>query len=647
MNENHFKTRTKLVLGILVILSLLLGMTLAVSAGSESEIIASGSCGNNASWTLDNDGTLTISGTGKTGKLSNLKKKALIKKVVVTPGVAGLADKMFSDCESMKEVVLPDDFKEFGNYTFLNCSSLTTISIPEGVSALPVGVFGGCLSLEEIHIPDTVTSIGGKAFYGCDALKEIDIPDAVNEIGMYAFAFSGLTNIVIPEGVEVLPEETFYCANQLKEITLPNTLTSIEKDAFTGCDNLEEITIPVNVKSIGSSFYPVNGTITFRGNCPALASDCLSGFEGTIYYPRGNDTWNDSTMLDYEGNPTWVAADLPALPSLSKVASSGGFGAAKNAGDTDLLRIYGNNRKETSYAIADQMKAILDVKKFDKIILVSSQNYADAVSASSLAAKEKAPILLADLTDKNYLRNNIAKGGTLYLIGGKDVYSTNYLSSLNEIAKKQGFTVEQIAGKDRYETNKKILDKVGAPLEEIIICTGENVADAVSASATGKPILLVNTKNQKNVESAMAYLKEHVGLNAKVTILGGKNTISDKFVNDLIFVGYTEVNRLAGKDRYETSIMAAKEFFDVSNLHKVSLAWGQNPVDAICGAPLAHLWGSPILLVDETVNPKAYGFLPKDVCVVGFGGPGSFFNRQLTNKAMNCIRAGEITEYKY
>ena len=173
---------------------LLLASLLPVSAFADTT--ASGKCGDNLTWTLDGDGTLTISGTGKMEDyyLSNNDTTApwgencsLIKSVVISDGVTRIGYYAFSGCSSLTSVTIPHGVTSIGDYAFYNCSSLTSVMIPDSVTSIRSCAFEGCSSLESMTIPDSVTSIAYGTFYGCSSLASVTIPDSVRSIGNYAF----------------------------------------------------------------------------------------------------------------------------------------------------------------------------------------------------------------------------------------------------------------------------------------------------------------------------------------------------------------------------------------------------------------------------------------------------------------------------
>lgn len=143
----------------------------AVPLTGRAEI--SGKCGDNLHWTMDDDGTLTISGSGSVwpfayNSLNNIR--SLIKKVVIEPGVTSLGVALFQRCTNLTEVSIPDTVIHTGYSTFSNCISLTDIALPDSVVYLEDGVFEYCHSLTSVTIPESVVSIGARAFSNCSRL---------------------------------------------------------------------------------------------------------------------------------------------------------------------------------------------------------------------------------------------------------------------------------------------------------------------------------------------------------------------------------------------------------------------------------------------------------------------------------------------
>ena len=141
----------------------------------KSKAASSGTCGDNLTWTLDDNGTLTISGTGDMYNYS-------------------IGDSPFSYSSSIKKVVINEGVTRIGEYAFCGCESLTSITIPKSVSSIGSRAFYRCISLVSITIPDSVTSIGDYGFSECTGLTSVIIPDKGINIG--SDVFSGCTSLV-------------------------------------------------------------------------------------------------------------------------------------------------------------------------------------------------------------------------------------------------------------------------------------------------------------------------------------------------------------------------------------------------------------------------------------------------------------------
>lgn len=103
---------------------------------------------------------------------------------------------VFSECERLERVTIPDSITELYTYTFSNCSNLTSISIPSSVTAIHEYAFKGCSSLSSVSIPDRVEEIDRGTFQGCSSLTSVYIPASVLVIGRDAFeGCTSLTDI--------------------------------------------------------------------------------------------------------------------------------------------------------------------------------------------------------------------------------------------------------------------------------------------------------------------------------------------------------------------------------------------------------------------------------------------------------------------
>lgn len=260
-----------------------------------------------------------------------------------------------------------------------------------------------------------------------------------------------------------------------------------------------------------------------------------------------------------------------------------------------ITRIAGDGRCGTAVEAAKELKTTLGIEQYDSIILASGSNFADALAGSYLAAVKDAPILLYkgnnSITMNNeFIRENLSANGTVYLLGGTAAIPASVEEGLKEL----NVQVKRLEGITRYETNLAILEEAGiTPGEEILIATGRNFADSLSASATGKPILLVNGTGTKLSDDQKTFLTQYGG--GKLTILGGNAAVSAELESEL--TAYGTVNRIYGSDRYETSVKIAEEYF--GDVKTVVIASGKNFPDGLSGGPVAYAKGAPMLLTNK------------------------------------------------
>ncbi len=261
-----------------------------------------------------------------------------------------------------------------------------------------------------------------------------------------------------------------------------------------------------------------------------------------------------------------------------------------------LYRYSGKNRYETAIKAADALKEQLGVEKFDSVILACGSNYADALAGSYLATVKNAPILLVDNLQSSidlaqaYINNNLKPNGAIFILGGTGAVPDSAVAGLT------GFTVTRLKGKDRYETNIAILEEAGVTGNEFLVCSGTGFADSLSASAVGKPILLVGASI---MDSQKSYVQSLSG--KEFYIIGGKGAVSLDLESYFSSLGTT--TRIGGSNRFETSANVAKTFFTEPN--KAVLAYAMNFPDGLSGGPLAYAMGGPLLLVSNGFSAKA------------------------------------------
>ncbi len=298
------KNTMKKILFFLTAVMLFVAVALTVSA---AETIDSGFCGDNVSYTLDSEGTLTISGTGDMADYNNYFRydpnpwydnPSLIKMVIIEDGVTGIGDDAFYDCTSLTSVTIPDSVTSIGNSAFLNCTSLTSVTIPDSVTSIGNSAFYGCTSLTTIVIPDSVASIGSSAFGGTVYYNdENNWHDGILYIGNHLIGVDTSVSgtYAIKDGTKTIAGGAFHYCNELTSVAIPDSVTSIGDEAFCNCTSLTSVTIPASVTSIGNSAFYYCTSLTTIVIPDSVASIGNSAFYGTVYYNDENN-WQNGTL---------------------------------------------------------------------------------------------------------------------------------------------------------------------------------------------------------------------------------------------------------------------------------------------------------------------------------------------------------------
>ena len=264
---------------------------------------ATGRCGDSITWTLDDLGNLTLSGSGEmwnNGYDDSPFKDYEIRKATVKYGITSIGESAFLGCRGMTELTLPNSVTSIGGNAFEGCNGLTELILPNSVTSIGNAAFVDCSGLTELILPNSVTSIGDSAFEGCSGLTELILPSSVTSIGDYAFyGCSGLTELTLPNGVRSIGDSAFSGCSGLTELTLPNGVTSIGESAFKNCSGLSKITSLAEIP-------PVCGREVFDGvnktNCKLIVP-----IVSVIAYKQA-EVWNEfSNIRGFSGVEVTVA----------------------------------------------------------------------------------------------------------------------------------------------------------------------------------------------------------------------------------------------------------------------------------------------------------------------------------------------------
>lgn len=287
--------------------------------------------------------------------------------------------------------------------------------------------------------------------------------------------------------------------------------------------------------------------------------------------------------------------------------------ALNSSGQIVPTRIAGKNRYESAAQISREQ-----FTNAKKVIVVNSQKYADALSATTLSDGRYSILYTEKDSLPTATRNEIQRLNPIevYLLGGKQSIS----DGIENILKKYANKVTRIAGKDRYETSAKVAAMSNK--KNIVIASGENFSDPLYASSyaysNNAKILLSSGKTLSR--ETRDYLLRNKSKIGNVTVVGGGKSISSSTVRYIQSVTGKNVGRISGRNRYEGSVKVANSM----NKSKVFIASGEDFADALAISPLAQKLNAPILLSAKgKLDTSVIAFLNnfknsiKDVFIVG------------------------------
>ncbi|AKA70848.1 cell wall-binding repeat-containing protein [Clostridium scatologenes] len=285
---------------------------------------------------------------------------------------------------------------------------------------------------------------------------------------------------------------------------------------------------------------------------------------------------------------TLASSSLIALV-LSTIISTSNVSAVSG----QASRTSGLDRYQTASQIATK-----NWTTSDNVVLVSGEGYADAVSASALAKKLDAPILLTsakslDTNTKQALAT--LKPKNIYIIGGNASVSKEVRDDL-----KTSYTLIELGGSNRYETNAKVAEKLvdlGVNASNVIMVGGEGFSDALSvapvAAAKGE-ILLLGMNDTNYIKSITDFINKN---NSKVTVVG-----TSYVINEATFTAVKANERIdGGLDRFDTNLKVLNSFKEDLKMDKayIANASGDGYADALVASALAGKYASPLVLVDK------------------------------------------------
>jgi len=259
------------------------------------------------------------------------------------------AHNLYLNGKLVTDLVIPDTVTEIKQFAFYGYSKLTSITIPDGVTSIGERAFYGCSGLTSITIPDEVTSIGESAFDGCRGIKSIAIPKNIKRISYAAFAncmnlktvnwnaiectkvgstiiniwpgCDNLTEVIIGQNVKSIPRNAFLDC-EITNLNIPDSVTNIEPGAFWDCSRyLLDITVSSN-----NPIYHVINNCLIEKTTKTLILGC-----------KNSDVPTDGSVTNIA---TYAFSNCSGLTSITIPASVTSIGYNAFSGCNDLKEVH-------------------------------------------------------------------------------------------------------------------------------------------------------------------------------------------------------------------------------------------------------------------------------------------------------------------
>lgn len=175
-----------------ILLAVIISFTIIVPVSAD--ILHSGNCGDNVTYTVDDEYNLTISGDGRMDDYVNVIDNNIpwkdyrknIQYAEIGSGVSSIGTFAFANCFNLNNIGIPETVSEIGSRAF-GWTSISNIQLPSALTNISYGLFLDCKSLTTIEIPENVTSIQERAFEGCTSLQSIRLHKNITKIEENAF----------------------------------------------------------------------------------------------------------------------------------------------------------------------------------------------------------------------------------------------------------------------------------------------------------------------------------------------------------------------------------------------------------------------------------------------------------------------------
>lgn len=187
---------------------------------------------------------------------------------------------------------------------------------------------------------------------------------------------------------------------------------------------------------------------------------------------------------------------------------------------------------------------------------------------------------------------------------------------------KKAYTSKRLGGSNRFETALSIAKEYSSSkLDSVILTSATNFPDALSGSVlaykNNAPILLVGKTDNT---ATLNYIKNNLKATGKIYVLGGETVVSATVFNSLKSMGYSNIERLGGSNRYETNLNIVNKL-NVPKGTDIVIANSMVFADSLSVSSIASSKGMPIFLaqgsLDSATLNKIKSITPKNIYIIG------------------------------
>jgi len=216
---------------LLLILATIILLCVAAASAEQSGVLETG-----ITWALDDNGLLTISGTGtipdykaaSSGQAPWLTYREQISRVRISEGITGI-----------------------GNYAFYQCPGLIAAELPDSCTRIGEDVFYRSPRLREFNLPAKLESVGTNAFCQTECVRDLAFPSSLRSIGSRAFALCPeLVSVSFAGQMDEIGKHAFSECTKLEQVCFRDRVGAIAYGAFSKCPSLQILVFAGDVENI-------------------------------------------------------------------------------------------------------------------------------------------------------------------------------------------------------------------------------------------------------------------------------------------------------------------------------------------------------------------------------------------------------------